>query len=84
MSDIEKAFRVTGRLTIDYQIILQAQHPDEAAYFATDIDLDRWRETSSDWQIIDVSRDYFLRQVKVEQPESAPTPIIPRIVTDSE
>jgi hypothetical protein len=83
MSTDEKAFRVTGRLTIDYQVIVQAQHPDEAAYFATDIDLDKWREAASDWQIIDVSRDYFLRQVKVEQPESAPISMTPRIVIRS-
>jgi len=66
MGKYEKAFRVTGRVTIDYQIIIHAQHPDEAAYFATDIDLDKWFESGSDWQIIDVSRDYLLKQVKAE------------------
>ena len=83
MSKYEKAFRVTGRLTIDYQIIMHAQHPDEAAYFATDIDLEKWSESATDWNIIDVSRDYFLKQVKVEQPEAAPISMTPRIVIRS-
>jgi hypothetical protein len=83
MSKYEKAFRVTGRLTVDYQIIMHAQHPDEAAYFATSIDLDKWSESATDWQIIDVSRDYFLKQVKVEQIESAPSAMPPRIVIKS-
>jgi len=40
MGEKETAFRVTGRLTVDYQIIVQAKDAEEAAYFATDIDLD--------------------------------------------
>ena len=83
MSKYEKAFRVTGRLTVDYQIIMHAQHPDEAAYFATAIDLDKWSESATDWQIIDVSRDYFIKQVKVDEPESAPISMTPRIVIKS-
>ena len=84
MSNDETAFRVTGRLTVDYQIVVQAKHPDEAAYFASDIDLDKWSELGSDWEILDVSKNYFLRRIKVEQPESAIISPTPRIVTDSE
>jgi len=83
MSKHEKAFRVTGRLTVDYQIIMHAQHPDEAAYFATDIDLDKWIESDSDWQIIDVSRDYFLKQVKADHLETAEASTTPGIVIKS-
>ena len=67
MSEKEIAFRVTGRLSFDYQIIVQAEDFEEAAYFATDIDLDKWIETGSDWEVIDVSKNYFLKRVKVEQ-----------------
>ena len=84
MGEKETAFRVTGRLTVDYQIIVQAKEADEAAYFAFDIDLDKWSESGSDWEILDVSKNYFLRRIKVEQPESAIISPTPRIVTDSE
>ena len=84
MGEKETAFRVTGRLTVDYQIIVQAKEADEAAYFASDIDLDKWSESGSDWEILDVSKNYFLRRVKVDQPESGIISPKPRIVTDSE
>jgi len=84
MSEKETAFRVTGRLSFDYQIIVQAKDFEEAAYFATDIDLDKWTETGSDWEVLDVSKNYFLRRVKVDQPESSITSPTPRIVTESE
>ena len=67
MGEKEIAFRVTGRLSFDYQIIVQAEDFEEAAYFASDIDLDKWIESGSDWEVIDVSKNYFLKRVKVEQ-----------------
>lgn len=67
MSEKEIAFRVTGRLSFDYQIIVQAKDCEEAAYFASDIDLDKWIESGSDWEVIDVSKNYFLKRVKVVQ-----------------
>ena len=84
MSQEETAYRVTGRLTFDYQIIVQAKDPEEAAYFATDIDLDKWIESGSDWEVIEVSKNYFLKRVKVVQPESADDSTLPSIVTDRE
>ena len=80
----ETAFRVTGRLTVEYQIVVQAKDAEEAAYFAADIDLDKWSQTGSDWEVLDVSKNYFLRRVKVEQPESGVTSPSPRIVSESE
>ena len=67
MSEKEIAFRVTGRLSFDYQIIVQAEDFEEAAYFASDIDLDKWIESGSDWEVLDVSKNYFLKRVKVVQ-----------------
>ena len=54
-------YRVTSRLIIDFQIIIQAQNNEEAEYFATDIHLDKWSEVSREWEILDVSRDYYLK-----------------------
>jgi len=68
MSDKEMQYRVTSRLIIDFQIIIQAQNNEEAEYFATDIHLDKWSEVSREWELLDVSRDYFLKSVKsIEQ-----------------
>ena len=67
MSQKEIAYRITGRLTLDFQIILQAENADEAENFATDIDLDKWAEVGRDWEVLDVSKNYFLKRVKIVQ-----------------
>lgn len=66
MNEKEKAYKVTGRLTVDYELIVQALNADEARYFATDIDLDKWSEIDSDWQVTEVARNYFLKVIKSE------------------
>ena len=66
MNEKEKAYKVTGRLTVDYELIVQALNADEARYFATDIDLDKWREIDSDWQVTEVARNYLLKVIKSE------------------
>ena len=67
MSQKEIAYRITGRLTYDFQIVLQAENADEAENFATDIDLDKWTEVGRYWEVLDVSKNYFLKRVKIEQ-----------------
>ena len=67
MSTKERQFRITGRLVLDFQIVLQAESPEEAELFASDIDLDKWSEIGRDWEVLDVSKNYFLRKVKIEQ-----------------
>jgi hypothetical protein len=70
MSTTERQYRVTSRLTLDFQIVLQAESAEEAEAFASDIDLDKWAEIGRDWEVLDVSKNYFLRKVKIEQEES--------------
>jgi len=67
MSPDERRYRVTAQLKSLYQIVIEAQSPEEAEYFAADIDLDKWTESGSDWEVLDVSKDYFLKRVKIEQ-----------------
>ena len=67
MSTTERQYRITSRFILDFQIVLQAESPEEAESFATDIDLDKWSEIGRDWEVIDVSKNYFLRKVKIEQ-----------------
>lgn len=67
MSTTERQYRITSRLILDFQIVLQAESAEEAESFASDIDLDKWSEIGRDWEILDVSKNYFLRKVKIEQ-----------------
>ena len=67
MSITERQYRITSRLILDFQIVLQAESAEEAESFASDIDLDKWSEIGRDWEVLDVSKNYFLRKVKIEQ-----------------
>jgi hypothetical protein len=67
MSTKERQYRITSRLVLDFQIVLQAESPEEAELFASDIDLDKWSEIGRDWEVLDVSKNYFLRKIKIEQ-----------------
>lgn len=66
MSNEEKRYRVTAKVVHELQIIVQGKNAQEAAYSAEAIDFDKWTEMDFDWKIVDVSRDYFLQRVKVE------------------
>ena len=60
----EKRYRVTSEYKSVHQIIIEATSPEEAEYFAKDIDLDRCQFIDGDYEIVDVSKDFFLKKVK--------------------
>jgi hypothetical protein len=66
MTPEEKRYRVTTEYKSIYQIVIEATSPEEAEYFANDIDLDKWKFIDGEYEIVDVSKDYFLRKVKGE------------------
>ena len=66
MTPEEKRYRVSAEYTSLYQILVEATSPDEAEYFAKDIDLDKWQHIETDYEIVDVSKDFFLKRVKDE------------------
>ena len=66
MEQREKRYRVTAKVVHELQIIVQGKNVQEAAYSAEAIDFDKWTEMDFDWKIVDVSRDYFLQRVKVD------------------
>ena len=66
MEQKEKRYRVTAKLTHELQIIVQGKDALEAQYSAEAIDFEKWTEMDFDWKIVDVSRDYFLQRVKVD------------------
>jgi hypothetical protein len=66
METPEKRYRVTCELRSVYQLMVQATSPEEAEVFADDIDLDKWQYIEGEYQIVDVSKDYFLKKVKGE------------------
>ena len=77
MSDI-------AQLSFDYQIIMQAESIEEVEMFAVDIHLDKWVELQREWEILDISKNYFLKRVKIEQYESVDDSALPSIVTENE
>ena len=66
MNSEEKRYRVTTEYKSIYQIVVEATSPEEAEYFAKDIDLDKWNHIETDYEIVDVSKDYFLKKVQDE------------------
>ena len=66
MTGEEKRYRVSAEYTSLYQILVEATSPEEAEYFAKDIDLDKWQHIETDYEIVDVSKDFFLKRVKDE------------------
>jgi len=66
MEEKEKRYRVTAKLTHELQIIVQGKNAQEAQYSAEAIDFEKWNQMDFDWKIVDVSRDYFLQRVKVQ------------------
>ena len=66
MEEKEKRYRVTAKVTQELQIIVQGKNAQEAAYSAEAIDFEKWTPMDIDWKIVDVSRDYFLQRVKVQ------------------
>jgi len=66
MAGVEKRYRVTAEYRSVHQLIIEATSPEEAEYFANDIDLDKWKFIDGEYEIVDVAKDYFLKKVKDE------------------
>ena len=66
MAPVEKRYRVTTEYKSVYQLVVQATSPEEAEMFAKDIDLDTWQHIETDYEIVDVSKDYFLKRIRDE------------------
>ena len=64
MTPEEKRYRVTAEYRSVHQIIIEATSPEEAEYFANDIDLDKWKFIDGESEIVDVSKDFFLKRLK--------------------
>ena len=60
----ERRYRVTAELRSVYQLVVQATSPEEAESFADAIDLENWAYIEGEYQVVYVSKDYFLKRVK--------------------
>ena len=67
MNEEEKRYRVSAVITSNLQIVVQATNIEEAEASAEAIDFDKWSVLSNEYQIVDVSKDFFERKLKVEQ-----------------
>ena len=66
MTSEEKRYRVTAEYKSVHQLIIEATSPEEAEYFAKDIDLEKWQYIEGDLEVVDVSKDFFLKRVRDE------------------
>ena len=60
-------YRVSTVVKSTLQIVVQARNAEEAEAFADSIDFEKWSLVSTEYETVDVKKDYFLRRVKVEQ-----------------
>ena len=67
MNEEEMRYRVSAVITSNLQIVVQAANFEEAEASAEAIDFDKWSVLSNEYQIVDVSKDFFERKLKVEQ-----------------
>ena len=67
MNEKEKRRKVTGLLTVDFELTAQPLNSHGAWYFASQIELDKWCEMDSDSQITNVARSYLLKIIKGRQ-----------------
>jgi hypothetical protein len=49
------------------QIVVQARSEEEAEAFSGVIDFEKWQAISSEYETVDVAKDYFERKQLVEQ-----------------
>lgn len=66
MEQREKRYRVTAKVTHELQIIVQGKDNQAAQNSAEAIDFVKWTDMNFDWKIVDVSREYFLHKLKIE------------------
>ena len=67
MNEEEMRYRVTAVVTSTLQIVLQARDAEEAEAFSDAIDFDKWQVLSTEYETVDVAKDYFERKQKIEQ-----------------
>jgi hypothetical protein len=60
----EKRYTVTAEYKSVHQLVIEATSAEEAEYFATDIDLDKWQFIDGEYEIVDVSKDFFIKKIK--------------------
>ncbi len=70
MGRYKRKYRVIKRLSVDFEIVVQGQNEEEAAYLAASIDTESWNEFDESWELIDVSKIRHLALVEqIEEPE---------------
>jgi hypothetical protein len=67
MNEEEMRYRVTAVVSTTMQIVVQARNEEEAEAFSDAIDFEKWQVVSSEYQTVDIAKDYFERKQKVEQ-----------------
>jgi hypothetical protein len=67
MNKEEMRYRVTAVVSTTMQIVVQARSEEEAEAFSDAIDFENRQVISSEYETVNVAKDYFERKQKVEQ-----------------
>ncbi len=67
MNEEEMRYRVTAVVTSTLQIVVQARDAQEAEAFSDAINFDKWQVLSTEYETVDVAKDYFELKQMVEQ-----------------
>jgi hypothetical protein len=67
MNEEEMRYRVSAVVTSTLQIVVQARSVEEAEAFSDAIDFDKWSVLRTEYETVDVSKDFFESKNKVEQ-----------------
>ncbi len=63
-------YRVTKKLSFDFEIVVQGKTEEEAAYLASSIDTESWNEFDSTCELTGVSQIRYLTLVEpIDEPE---------------
>ena len=67
MNEEEMRYRVTAVVTSTLQIVVQARDTEEAEAFSDAIDFDKWQVLSTEYETVDVAKDYFEQKQNLQK-----------------
>ena len=76
MGSVEKKYKVICRCIYELEIFVEGRNEEEAAYSAGSIELDRWNQVDSSWEVVDVPRVFHLVLAEDKEGQELSRPVI--------
>ena len=81
MDSVEKKYKVHRRFNLDFEIVVQGRNEEEAAYSAGSIELDRWNQVDSSWELF---QDGHIRRIIERRDQGKPGQVVYLIDSDGD